>query len=119
MERLTIETLAAASFKEFLLKTQPSLPVDVFDVLRANQIWDLQRLLKVTKEACPDFYYAKHPPLNLSGSISQHQLAALLRPFGIRPEHNLHLAGPLAPKVGPLPRRMSRKRRLRNHSWGR
>jgi putative DNA primase/helicase len=27
------------------------------------------------------------------GPISQHQLAALLRPFGIRPAHNLHLAG--------------------------
>jgi putative DNA primase/helicase len=27
------------------------------------------------------------------GPLSQHQLAALLRPFGIKPEHNLHLAG--------------------------
>ena len=27
------------------------------------------------------------------GPISQHQLAALLRPFGIRPIHNLHLTG--------------------------
>jgi hypothetical protein len=27
------------------------------------------------------------------GPISPHQLAALLRPFGIRPVHNLHLAG--------------------------
>ena len=27
------------------------------------------------------------------GPISQHQLAALLRPFEIRPEHNLHLTG--------------------------
>jgi hypothetical protein len=58
---------AAASFREFLLKSQPSLPVDVFDALRANQVWDLQRLLRIVKEACPSFYYEKHAPLKLTG----------------------------------------------------
>jgi hypothetical protein len=76
MERQTIEMLAAAEFKAFLLRTQPQLATDVFDVLRANQIWDLKRLLKVVKEACPEFYYAKHPPLNLSGQHVMRRLWA-------------------------------------------
>jgi hypothetical protein len=76
MKQETNEIYGAAEFKEFLLKAQPQLPVDVFDVLRANKIWDLKRLLKVAKEACPDFYYAKHPPLNLTGQHMMRQLWA-------------------------------------------
>jgi hypothetical protein len=76
MEKQTIETPAAASFKVFLLKTQPKLPTDVFDVLRVNPVWDLQRLLKVTREACPDFYYAKQPPLSLKGQHVMRRLWA-------------------------------------------
>jgi putative DNA primase/helicase len=74
-------------------RDEPSETVRLFAALKG--VWgDAEE--RSSKDLCTAL--AKHPSgewadFRGKGSIGQHQLAALLRPFGIRPEHNLHLAG--------------------------
>jgi hypothetical protein len=74
-------------------RDEPSEEIRLFAALR--DVWG-----KAQKRASKDLCAAlvAHPSgewadFRGKGPISPHQLAALLRPFGIRLEHNLHLAG--------------------------
>jgi putative DNA primase/helicase len=74
-------------------RDEPSEEIRLFAALR--DVWGgVQK--RTSKDLCAAL--AAHPSgewanFRGKGPISQHQLAALLRPFGIKPEHNLHLAG--------------------------
>jgi hypothetical protein len=74
-------------------RDEPSETVRLFAALKG--VWgDAEE--RSSKDLCTAL--AEHPSgewanFRGKGSISQHQLAVLLRPFGIRPKHNLHLAG--------------------------
>jgi Protein of unknown function (DUF3631) len=74
-------------------RDEPSEMTRLFAALR--DAWgDAQK--RTSKNLCAAL--AEHPSgewadFRGKGAITQHQLAALLRPFGIKPEHNLHLAG--------------------------
>jgi Protein of unknown function (DUF3631) len=74
-------------------RDEPSEMARLFAALR--DVWG-EAQKRTSKSLCAAL--AAHPSgewanFRGKGRISQHQLAALLRPFGIRPEHNLHLAG--------------------------
>jgi hypothetical protein len=74
-------------------RDEPSETIRLFAAL-----WDVwgEGQKRTSKSLCAAL--AAHPSgewadFRGKGPISPHQLAALLRPFGIRPVHNLHLAG--------------------------
>jgi hypothetical protein len=74
-------------------RDEPSETIRLFAALR--DVWGTASE-RASKDLC--IALAAHPSGDWAnfrdkGPISQHQLAALLRPFRIRPEHNLHLAG--------------------------
>jgi putative DNA primase/helicase len=73
-------------------RDEPSEAIRLFAALR--DIWG-DAAARSSKSLCEAL--AAHPSgewadFRNKGPIGQHRLAAMLRPFGIRPEHNLHLA---------------------------
>jgi putative DNA primase/helicase len=74
-------------------RDEPSEAIRLFEALR--DIWGKaeERTSESLCKALAEYPSGEYADFRGKGLISQHQLAALLRPFGIRPIHNLHPTG--------------------------